>query len=71
VPTILNADYLTVLRSAERLARDPAVAGPPRLQITMGGASGFDLTMNPPNQTYRAHGSPPISKVVELVEVED
>jgi hypothetical protein len=74
-PTILKADYFDgpAALSPSGLLVSPPVAGPPRLQITMGGASGTDLTVNPPHDTYTGptRFSPNLSKVVELVEVED
>jgi hypothetical protein len=75
VPTILKADYFDgpAVQSPSDLLVTPAVAGPPRLQITMGGASAIDMTMNPPNDTYTGpkRFSPNLPKVVELVQVED
>ena len=75
VPTILKADYFDgpATLSPSGLLVTPPVAGPPRLQITMGGAAGVDLSVNPPNNTYTGpqRFSPDLPKVVELVEVED
>jgi hypothetical protein len=74
-PTILKADYFDgpAVLSPSDLLVTPPVAGPPRLQVTMGGASAIDMTMNPPSDTYTGpkRFSPNLPKVVELVQVED
>jgi hypothetical protein len=75
VPTILHADYFDgpAAESPSGLLVTPAVAGPPRFQITMGNASAVDLSVNPPQDTYTGpkRFSPNLPKVVELVQVED
>ncbi len=74
-PTILHADYFDgpAAESPSGLLVTPAVAGPPRMQITMGNAAAVDLSVNPPNDTYTGpkRFAPDLPKVVELVQVED
>lgn len=74
-PTILKADYFDgpAAESPSGLLVTPAVAGPPRFQITMGTASAVDLSVNPFVETYTGpkRFSPNLPKVVELVQVED
>ena len=74
-PAILQADYFDgpARRTRAGLLVTPAVAGPPRLQITMSNASGVDLSVDPfvPTYTGPKRFSPNLPKVVELVQVED
>lgn len=74
-PTILHADYFDgpAAESPSGLLVTPAVAGPPRMQVTMGNASGVDLSVNPPNDTYTGpkRFAPGLPSVIELVQVED
>ena len=74
-PTILHADYFDgpAAESPSGLLVTPAVAGPPRMQITMGNAAAVDLSVNPPHDTYTGpkRFSPNLPSVVELVQVED
>ena len=75
VPTILEADYFdgpAALQPSDQLL-SPPLAGPPRLQITMGGASSFDTSVDPavPSYTGPKRFSPNLPKVVELAQVQD
>ena len=56
VPEILQADYFDgpAAEQPSGLLVFPPVAGPPRLQITMSNASGFDLSVDPVRP--RLHG---------------
>jgi hypothetical protein len=75
VPTILQADYFdgpAALQPSDQLL-SPPLAGPPRLQITMSGASSFDTSVDPavPSYTGPKRFSPNLPKVVELAQVQD
>jgi hypothetical protein len=74
-PVILQAQYFDgpAAENPSGLLVTPPVAGPPRLQIIMSNASGFDFSAVPFVQVYfgPTRFSPNLPKVVELVQVED
>ena len=74
-PMILQAEYFDgpATENPSGLLVTPAVAGPPRMLITMSGASGVDLSVVPFVPVYLGptRFSPNLPTVIELVQVED
>ena len=74
-PDILQAEYLSgpAIFNPQGEPVDPPVGGDARFIITMSGASGVDLSVDPFVVTYTGpqRFSPGLPKVVELVQTQD
>jgi hypothetical protein len=73
LPTIIEAAYVTRPIASNPSGEEVEVAGASIIRITMSNAAGFDLSVDPPVQTYTGPRriQPNLPNVIDIVETGD